>query len=129
MKLIDRRYQNKGIRLLIIIFLTSGLAMFSCEKYNYEPPGIDSEKTYSFSVDVQPIFKKSCAGCHPVLSQPDLSEENAYESLFEGNYINTSVPEESSLLLKLENVHQGFDGSSPEYVEILGWITQGAENN
>ncbi len=111
--------------LLISVFFTS---LSSCEKYSYEPPGIDNEKVYSFSADIEPIFK-NCAGCHPAVSQPDLSPGNAFESLNSGGYINTSKPEESKLLKKLQGGHAGVNSTSPKYIEIFGWMSQGAKNN
>ena len=123
-----RRKKSSVFKVFVFSIITTGFVLYSCEKYTYEPPGVDPGITYSFKEDILPIFKK-CAGCHPALSKPDLSQENAYKSLTEGGYVNTDNPEESKIIKKLGSGHAGINSSSPEYIDILGWITQGAKNN
>jgi hypothetical protein len=113
---------------LLIFIITASSLIWSCEKYSFAPPGIDDSKEYSFSADIEPIFK-GCAGCHPSVSQPDLGPGKAYQSLVDGGYIDKAKPEESKLLKKLHDGHAGINSSSPKYVDILGWITQGAKKN
>ena len=116
-----------GLLLVGITALFSGLS--SCEKYTYEPPGIDNTKVYSFTTDIEPIFK-NCAQCHKAGAQPpDLSAGNAYQALIDGNYINKTKAEDSKLLKKLYNGHGGVNSTSPKYIDLLGWITQGSKKN
>ncbi|MEP6795918.1 MAG: hypothetical protein ABJB16_16440 [Saprospiraceae bacterium] len=89
-----------------------------------------------FAPDVVPIFTKDCSlsGCHiPGGQTPDLSASNAYSSLINGNFINTSSPKESELYLwmqGLETLPMPPSGSKPtETAIVLAWIEQGAQNN
>ncbi len=116
------------LKLLVFSMIITGFGLYSCEKYTYEPPGYNPNKVYSFKDDVLPVFK-SCEGCHPSKAQPDLGQANAYKSLTEGGYVNTAKPEESVIIKQLGKGHGGLDNTSPDYFEILGWITQGAKNN
>jgi hypothetical protein len=123
-----RRNKSVVFKAMIFCIILTGFGLYSCEKYTYEPPGINPDKEYSFKDDVLPIFTQ-CAGCHPALSKPDLSQTNAYKSLTEGGYVNTDNPADSKIIKKLDGGHAGLNSSSPEYIDILGWITQGAKNN
>lgn len=123
-----RRKKSSALKVFLFSILISGFCLYSCEKYTYEPPSVNPDKVYSFKDDILPIFT-GCTGCHPALSKPDLSQENAYSSLTEGGYVNTDNPAESKIIKKLGSGHDGLDSTSPEYIDILGWITQGAKNN
>ncbi len=122
--------KKNGLAGIILVGLTAlFFGLYSCEKHTYEPPGIDNNKVYSFSADIEPIFK-NCAQCHKAGAQPpDLSAGNAYQAVIDGDYINKSKAEESKLLKKLYNGHGGVNSASPNYIDILGWITQGAKKN
>ncbi len=122
------RKKSLALKILVFSLMITGSCLYSCEKYTYDPPGIDPDKVYSFKDDILPIFTQ-CAGCHPALSKPDLGQANAYQSLTEEGYVNTDNPEESKIIKKLGGGHAGLNSSSPEYINILGWITQGAQNN
>src|SRR6478672_8463710 len=93
-------------------------------------------RTVTFSGDIQPIFAKSCSlsGCHVAGGQvPDLSPTNAYSSLLLGNYVDTLVPTNSHLYLKMsgkQGTPMPVSGSNKEYnTLVLAWIKQGAHNN
>ncbi len=116
------------LKVLIFSIILSGFCLYSCEKYTYEPPGVNPNKEYSFQNDVLPVFE-NCQACHPSKAKPDLSAANAYESLAKGGYVNTAKPEESVIIKKLDKGHGGLDKTSPGYFNILGWIIQGAKNN
>ncbi len=128
--MIQNMRRNRSVVLKVFLFslMFTGLCLYSCEKYTYEPPGVNPNKVYSFKDDVLPIFK-SCEGCHPSKARPDLSQAKAYQSLTDGGYVNTAKPEESNIIKKLGKGHGGLNDSSPEYFDILGWIMQGAKNN
>jgi len=90
----------------------------------------------TFSNDIIPIFNQSCnvSGCHARGGQkPDLSPENAYNSLINGNYVNVDSPENSELYLwvKGENALPMPPSGSDATINanILAWIEQGALNN
>jgi len=94
-------------------------------------------KTVSFSKDIVPILSTSCAisGCHSGSVNPDLRSANAYNSLVNGNYVNTTTPESSVVYLWLtgkESAAMPLGASNnPSNINglMLAWITQGAKNN
>lgn len=73
------------------------------------------------------------SGCHdadpPHL--PSLVQENAYASLIQGGFVNTTVPAESSLYAVLAEGNMPPSGalSSRELKIILAWLNEGALNN
>jgi hypothetical protein len=90
----------------------------------------------SFSKDIVVIFNTSCnvSGCHNRGGQkPDLSADNAFNSLTNGGYINTTTPESSSLYLWMtgkKGTPMPVSGSNATYnAKVLAWIEQGALNN
>ena len=114
------------------------LAFASCEYERVEPVEIDPEIKISFNDEILPIFstpvgnQKSCnsSGCHATgYFAPDLTDENAYSSLFENDMIDTVTPENSVLYESMNSgTMQAY--STPEATEtILQWIEQGAKNN
>jgi hypothetical protein len=92
----------------------------------------------SLAKDMQPIFTKSCAlsGCHAAGGKaPTLTDGSTYSSLINGNYVNTSKPEESVLYLwltgkKTPAMPMGA-ANNPSNINALtlAWIKQGAKNN
>ena len=121
-----RIFKHTILMTLSSILLT--LLIFSCDKYQYEPPTIDPGEEVTFQ-DVLGIFEEqNCAACHPGVSPPDLSPGNAYESLMDG-YVNTDSPEQSLIYTQFEDGHVGLDTNSIELQSILNWINQGAPNN
>lgn len=116
--------------LLSLISITIVLLIYSCENYQYEIPQIDPNKDVSFQEDILKIFNdKNCAACHPTVSPPDLTQENAYEALMDG-YVNAESPEESKIYTQFEGGHGGIENINSEEAQlILNWIKQGAENN
>lgn len=88
----------------------------------------------SFALDIQPIFTSNCISCHPVLiSPPDLTTGNSYNSITNTIYIVANDLEASMLYQKLlgnPNIMPP-SGSLPagEIDLIKKWIEQGALNN
>lgn len=125
------------------LILLAGIAMFlfmnsACvwEFIVPEIPGPIGDE-YSFANDVIPIFNEGCntTGCHNVGGiPPDLSAENAYNSLFDNSLIDTIAPEMSELYLWMIG-EKGIpmppiSGPDPVYnAVVLAWITEGAKNN
>ena len=91
----------------------------------------------SFSTDIQPILTNNCAksGCHNGSISPNLTSGNAYNSLVNGNFINTSTPANSLVYLWLTGKEAATmplgASNNPSNINayILSWITQGAKNN
>ena len=98
--------------------------------------GAEITRPVSFTGDIIPIFNSSCniSGCHSAGGKsPDLSAANAYNSLFNGGYINTSNPETSELYLWMtgkKGTPMPTSGVNKDYnALVLAWIKQGAQNN
>ncbi len=99
-------------------------------------PPIDTTVKVSFSMEVVPIFNESCNSgtCHSAGGiAPDLTAANAYDALWDGNYIDTIAPEQSELLqwmLGNRRLPMPLSGPNATYNEtVLNWIAQGAQNN
>ncbi len=98
--------------------------------------GEEITRPVSFATDMIPIFNASCnsSGCHNTGGKaPDLSPSNAYNSLQNGNYVNTSAPENSELYLWMTGKRatpMPVSGINKDYnALVLAWIKQGAQNN
>ncbi|MGI9544000.1 MAG: hypothetical protein ACR2MX_12155, partial [Cyclobacteriaceae bacterium] len=128
----------KSLRFLVI---TGMLCLFgSC--YYDEPPQpvpIDPDLVF-FSSSIVPILDRSCnnPGCHSAADDdpaPDLTAANAYDQLLGGGYVNTTLPESSTLYLRVTGTSAGplmppGGRMSPTDLElILIWIKKGALND
>ncbi len=124
---------QKGIVIHILIVIHCILMLTSCE-YDYIKPikPAPIQDTVSFTDDIIPIFENSCnAGCHETGGySPDLSPDNAYSSIINGNLVDTLNPESSEIYIKLVGTgsHDGRSDINQRSL-ILGWIQQGAKNN
>lgn len=114
------------------------LLLVSCYKNKtvYFDTGEEITRTVSFTGDILAIFNSSCnmSGCHsPGGKSPDLTAANAYNSLSNGGYINTSNPQASTLYLWMtgkKGTPMPVSGVNKEYnALVLAWIKQGAINN
>lgn len=101
-----------------------------------EIPDFEDAEPISFSEDVIPIFEAGClgGGCHDQGAVPPyLSAEVAYEDLFARDQINLEVPEESILYLRMIDKSRPMPPSGllpqKDVMTVLGWISQGAEDN
>jgi hypothetical protein len=118
-------------RLFYLLFAgtLAGILLFgSCEKVVYPPIEIEIPDSVSYSLDIQPIWDDKCVNCHGGSRDPDLRQENSYDALTNGGYINTSEPEESELMKKLYGSHDS-RALEAEKQLILLWIEEGAKNN
>lgn len=131
-------------KIIITTVVLGIIVMIGCEKDTTviipkNPEAVKITRTVSFSKDLVPIFKTSCAlsGCHVAGGHaPDLDAEKAYSSLMNGNYINKASGSSSVLFERLTGkISPGMPlsapGSDPGQIEelLLAWITQGAKNN
>jgi hypothetical protein len=98
--------------------------------------GTEITRTVSFGSDIISIFNSSCntSGCHSAGGiSPDLSAVNAYISLSNGGYINSSDPQTSELYLWMtgkKGTPMPVDGVNKDFnALVLAWIKQGAQNN
>ena len=98
--------------------------------------GEEITRPVSFAADIVPIFNSSCniSGCHsPGGKSPDLSVVNAYTSLSNGGFVNTSDPQASVMYLWMtgkKGTPMPPNGINKDYnALVLAWIKQGAQNN
>ena len=115
--------------LLVVI----GFLFFSaCTSDVIEPAaGPSPTDTIKFSAQIQPIFTSNCAGCHsPGGPAPVLKPGLSYQSLIDGNFVNTVSPDQSIIYTVMKS-----GGSMAAYANaeqatlVLAWIKQGALNN
>ncbi len=128
---------NKILSFLIVPALFVAVMFSGC----YYDTVISDTTIYSgedvtFSGDIIPIFNADCntSGCHDLGGiPPDLSPANAYDALFDGDYINVEDPVQSELYQWVNNnrnTPMPISGTDPNTVsKILSWIDQGALNN
>ena len=119
------------IKTLLLIVL-AGFILVSCEYEWIQPEKKPIPETVSFSNDIIPIFNNGCntSVCHgPGSKPPDLSPDNAYNSLMDGGYVDTTTPEASILYTSMKSGSMKFYTTPGDEDLILAWIEQGAENN
>lgn len=127
------------LKILNLLFLLIGLAVIQSCYYDDPPPiqPIDPADV-SYSTHIQPIFNSSCAtsSCHDGTTAPNLLTASSWTDLRKGGYINTSVPEESSLYKAVAYLPKGvpMPPGGPQISElnqllILAWIQNGAPND
>ena len=114
------------------------LILSGCYKNSTIYPGEGEEitRTVSFAADILPILNSSCnmSGCHSTGGKsPDLSVVNAYPSLVNGGYVNTSDPQSSLVYLWMtgkKGTPMPVSGINMQYnALVLAWIRQGVQNN
>lgn len=131
--------KNKIGLVLVGMLLTGSIFYTGCysDQFEPEPIIIDPVDTISFSAEILPIFVASCnqSICHgPGAVPPDLTPSKAYNSLINGDFINTSDPVASDLYLWLigdgGRIVMPPSGKDDALIELtLGWMQQGALNN
>lgn len=128
----EKTYPMKKLILLIICFLGI-LSWQSCQYDWVDPVDPVIPEVVSFSVDVIPIFNRSCnmGGCHSAGGiPPDLTPANAYADLFARNQINLTDPASSILYVKCIQGGSMYKYCQPGDAEImLKWIQEGALDN
>ncbi len=128
---------NSKIQIFIIFILLGWILYDGCYYDNVIVNDVeDFSGDISFNNDIIAIFNKDCntSGCHNSGgTKPDLSPAEAYNSLTNGNYINTEVPEQSELYQWMKGnkaTPMPVSGSNAQYnAKVLAWIKQGSLNN
>lgn len=108
------------------------LGMFACTYETLEPEIVVVPEEVSFSVDVIPIFNKSCniSGCHSTGGiAPDLSVANAHISLTFFGYVDIDSPEISELYKAVNSGTMKRYATDQDRAIMLKWIEQGALDN
>ena len=119
---------------LIAIFAIILLATSCQYKFIVEPvvPPPDPEDTISFSQQIVPIFdEQGCTGCHNTGGQqPDLTADNAYNSITGMGLVNTDDPPMSRIYYyPLPDGSHYAKYTSAQAALVLQWIEQGGLDN
>lgn len=116
-----------------IILATFVLVAASCQyKFIVEPVPPVPTDTVNFSQEIAPIFdEQGCTGCHKTGGQqPDLTADNAYNSITGMGLANTDDPPESKIYYyPLPDGSHFAKYTSAQAALVLAWIEQGALDN
>lgn len=117
-------------RKLMILAGLLAVILAACTQYEIPKPPCpeDLPAGVSFSADVQPIFDQKCVMCHSGGQVPTLTAGWSYDELIDGGYVDTDFPCSSVIYEKLTGSHSDRIDEE-EVLTILGWITEGAEDN
>ena len=126
-------------KLHLTLVLTASTLLFISGCYDdVISPGSDPNgppQFVSFSGDLIPIFDRNCnsSGCHDDVPAhaPSLVPDKAYNDLMAGGYVNTAVPDQSTLYVVVNTGQMPPSGAlnSSDKQKILDWIRNGAPNN
>jgi hypothetical protein len=121
---------NAGILLITVFGLTG------CYKDVILPDAaVDTDgppQAISFKTDIAPFVASHCAisGCHVSGGhKPYMSTPGAYEAIVNGGYVNTIVPKQSVLYIKINGEMKEYIPSATDRQKIYDWIRNGAPNN
>ncbi len=128
----------KSILKISLFFVLAASLFFASCQYDYlatpapiPPP--EPGDTLSFSAEIIPIFQQKCVACHGVNAEaPDLTPDNAYNSIHSTGLIDADIPADSKIYTypgPSSNTHSWKKYSDSEAALILFWIEQGALNN
>ena len=132
---------KKMIAIILILVSTGMVFTTGCYKvttFVIPNTGEEVTKRVSLNDDIVPIINKSCniSGCHNAGGlKPDLSNGRVYNSLVNGNYLNTTDPAQSEIYLWLTGKRRTLmpvgAPNNPSNINqlVLAWIKQGAKNN
>jgi len=86
----------------------------------------------SYNNELSPMFNTKCgiSGCHVSGShKPYLTSDVSYYQLVNGGYVNTSIPNQSILMIMLRGEMSQYMPSSKDQQKVYDWIRNGAPNN
>jgi hypothetical protein len=124
---------------LIIItgfIVMAGIAMTGCysdvimpEKPT-DPNG--PPQAVSYKNELSPMFESKCAlsGCHVSgAHHPYMTSDVSYYEIVNGGYVNTTVPDQSILMIMLRGEMGQYMPASADQQKVYDWIRNGAPNN
>ena len=121
----------------LAVFSTLTLVFSGCYR-DIISPGTDPNgppQFVSFSGDLIPIFNAQCnsSGCHDAVPShaPSLVPDKAYNALVSGGFVNTAVPNQSTIYVVCQTGAMPPTGAlkASDTQKILDWIRNGAPNN
>jgi hypothetical protein len=86
----------------------------------------------SYNKELSPMFETKCAlsGCHVSGGHhPYMTSDVSYYQIVNGGYVNTSIPNESKLMIMLRGEMSQYMPSSSDQQKVYDWIRNGAPNN
>ncbi len=126
----------KKIILLAGLFFIIGTCLTGCYKDVIIPPSAQNPnappQATSYKADIQPLFTAHCAlsGCHVSGSEdPDLEAAVSYQNLVNGGFVNTLIPNQSTLYIMINGEMEVHIPSAADRQKIYDWIRTGAIDN
>ncbi|MHB8206566.1 hypothetical protein [Mucilaginibacter sp.] len=124
----------KKIIVFAVLLIIIGACITGCYKdVNISPVTASTPpQATSYKNDIQPIFTTSCAlsGCHVAGAQvPDLEPAASYQDLVNGGYVNTLIPNQSTLYIMINGEMKVHISSAADRQKIYDWIRTGAIDN
>jgi hypothetical protein len=118
------------------LMLLMGIGLTGCYKDIIRPEAaVDPDAPplpVSFKVSIAPMLNTQCAlsGCHVSgAHKPYLTTPGSYEQIVNGGYVNTLIPKESIIYIKINGEMKEYIPSSSDRQKIYDWIRNGAPNN
>ena len=117
-------------RLMMILTGSMIVILTGCTKYEIPKPDCPENlpTNVSFAADVQAVLDQKCVACHGGGQAPNLSPGWSYDELIDGGYVDTEFPCSSAIYEKLTGSHDG-RATEEDILTILGWMTEGAQDN
>jgi hypothetical protein len=118
------------MKYLIISVFFIGALLISCEYTPFESEEIEISGPVDFDTDIAPIFSDAgCVSCHNGGEAPDLSAENAYQSLTSNaKYTDLNDPNNIYEKAKPGNDHKA-NYSAEQAAYVKAWVLQYIEEN
>lgn len=125
-------------QILIFAAIVVVLALNSCESsyIHFDDEGTFIKDTISnpidtiyFGEEILPLLQNNCGSCHFAGTEPDLESPDLYNNLINGNYLNLTDPENSTLFTLPDPGHADDYLTAEQHVLIVKWIEQGALEN
>lgn len=91
-----------------------------------------SPQAVSFKTEIAPFVTAHCglAGCHVnPAHKPYMTSPGSYEQIVNGGYVNTLIPKQSILYIKINGEMKEYIPSAVDRQKIYDWIRNGAPNN
>ncbi|MDD3687156.1 MAG: hypothetical protein PHE56_10370 [Bacteroidales bacterium] len=123
---------------LILVAIACVFTLFSCESsyIHFNDEGTFIKDTIIYPVDtihfgeeILPLLQNNCGSCHFAGTEPDLESPDLYNNLINGNYLNLTDPENSTLFTLPDPGHADDYLTAEQHVLIVKWIEQGALEN
>lgn len=132
----QKQITMKSIIIFAGVLFVMAIAFTGCYKDVILPKaGADPNappKQYSFKTDIAPMLNTKCAksGCHVAGAQgPDLELAVSYNSLVNGGFVDTLIPNQSILYQMINGNMEVNIPDATDRQKIYDWIRTGALNN